>query len=193
MNVYTIPPVASIIPSWSWWDNAFTDSELNYLQELAKKVHKQAVTGNGENGVTSDLRRSKVDWMFYDNSTQIIFDKLSHIISQINSKLYNFNISGFYEPLQLTNYLSDDLGTYDWHQDYNADISRKLSIVVQLSDPSDYEGGELEIFTSEPRVTIQKKRGFITIFPSYIVHRVTPVTKGSRQSLVAWVSGPKFK
>ena len=95
--------------------------------------------------------------------------------------------------MQLTTYLSENLGTYDWHQDYNADISRKLSIVVQLSNPSDYEGGELEILAHEPKISIQKKRGFITIFPSYTVHRVTPVTKGTRQSLVAWVSGPKFK
>jgi PKHD-type hydroxylase len=191
MNAYTFPPVASIIPSWSWWDNAFTDSELDYLQDLAKNVDKQATTGRSAKPI--DLRRSNVDWMVYDSSTKIIFDKLAYIINQINSEIYNFNITGFYEPLQLTNYLCENLGTYDWHQDYNAYVSRKLSMVVQLSDPSEYEGGELEIFTSEPKVTIQKKRGYIAIFPSYIVHRVTPVTKGSRQSLVTWVSGPKFK
>jgi PKHD-type hydroxylase len=82
---------------------------------------------------------------------------------------------------------------YGWHQDYGGTISRKLSMVVQLTDPSEYEGGNLQVFTSEQPKNIRKQRGLIAVFPSFIVHQVTPVTQGTRQSLVAWVSGPSFK
>jgi PKHD-type hydroxylase len=82
---------------------------------------------------------------------------------------------------------------YGWHQDYGAEISRKLSIAVQLTDPSEYEGGNLQVKTSSEPQNVRKQRGLITIFPSYVLHQVTPVTQGSRQSLVAWVSGPAFR
>jgi PKHD-type hydroxylase len=82
---------------------------------------------------------------------------------------------------------------YGWHQDFGGGISRKLSMAVQLSDPSEYDGGALQVMTSGEPQSIPKKRGMIAVFPSYILHQVTPVTRGSRQSLVAWVSGPPFK
>jgi PKHD-type hydroxylase len=72
-------------------------------------------------------------------------------------------------------------------------ISRKLSIVLQLSDPSEYEGGELQILTRKEPTSMQKKRGLITVFPAWTLHQVTPVIKGTRQTLVAWISGPAFK
>ena len=82
-----------------------------------------------------------------------------------------------------------------WHQDYGGplSISRKLSLVVQLSDPFEYEGGNLQIKTGQEEQNVRKQRGLIVAFPSYVLHQVTPVTTGSRQSLVAWVSGPAFK
>jgi PKHD-type hydroxylase len=82
---------------------------------------------------------------------------------------------------------------YAWHQDYGSQISRKLSLVLQLTDPSRYEGGNLQTMTSQDVNTVRKQRGLITAFPSFTLHQVTPVTQGSRQSMVAWVSGPAFK
>ena len=66
-------------------------------------------------------------------------------------------------------------------------------MVLQLSDPSEYEGGELQLLTGKEPTTIQKQRGLITVFPAWTLHQVTPVTKGTRQTLVAWISGPSFK
>jgi PKHD-type hydroxylase len=82
---------------------------------------------------------------------------------------------------------------YGWHLDYGGGISRKLSLAIQLTDPSEYEGGNLQIMTSGEPQNMRKQRGLIAVFPSYVLHQVTPVTQGSRQSLVAWVSGPAFK
>ena len=83
---------------------------------------------------------------------------------------------------------------YGWHQDFGGLLSRKLSLVMQLSDPEEYEGGELQIMVGgEKPISINKQKGLVVVFPSWAVHQVTPVTKGLRQSLVAWVSGPNFR
>jgi PKHD-type hydroxylase len=66
-------------------------------------------------------------------------------------------------------------------------------MVVQLSDPREYEGGELQILNRKEPTSMEKKRGLITVFPAWTLHQVTPVTKGTRQTLVAWISGPEFK
>jgi PKHD-type hydroxylase len=66
-------------------------------------------------------------------------------------------------------------------------------MVLQLTDPSQYEGGNLQIVTGGDPLTVRKQRGLVAVFPSYVLHQVTPVTKGSRQSLVAWITGPQFK
>jgi PKHD-type hydroxylase len=72
-------------------------------------------------------------------------------------------------------------------------ISRKLSLVLQLTDPSEYEGGNLQVLIGSEPLNVEKRRGLICAFPSFTIHQVTEVTKGSRQSLVVWLSGPPFK
>ncbi|MDB2656544.1 2OG-Fe(II) oxygenase [Crocinitomicaceae bacterium] len=75
-----------------------------------------------------------------------------------------------------------------------AEISaRKLSVTVQLSDPDEYEGGDLEFMINHKTVKAPRKKGTIVVFPSFIMHRVTPITKGTRQSIVGWVSGPPYR
>jgi PKHD-type hydroxylase len=71
---------------------------------------------------------------------------------------------------------------------------RKLSMAMLLSDPSEFEGGEFQVKTTSDDVqTLEVKKGRAWFFPSYMLHRVTPVTKGVRRSLVLWVGGPQFK
>ena len=70
---------------------------------------------------------------------------------------------------------------------------RKRSLVLQLSDPSDYEGGDLEFFVSAEPTPVERKKGLIVAFPSFVLHHVTPVTSGTRRTLVVWLSGPKFR
>ena len=100
----------------------------------------------------------------------------------------------FDENIQFTEYDSAYDGYYDWHIDTGGkelSSNRKLSMSVQLSDPSEYEGGELQV-VKETNV-LKKNRGSAFIFPSYLLHRVTPVTKGTRYSLVCWISGHPFR
>ena len=69
---------------------------------------------------------------------------------------------------------------------------RKLSVVVQLTDPSDYEGGIFEFKTVETPANF-KTRGSILVFPSYLEHQVTEITEGTRYSLVCWAEGPRWR
>jgi PKHD-type hydroxylase len=70
-----------------------------------------------------------------------------------------------------------------------------MSIVIQLTDPSEYEGGDFEIDSQYPQLPKEeiREKGSVLVFPSFIPHRVTPVTKGVRRSLVSWIEGPKFR
>lgn len=192
---YLLTPFSKKIEPFVWWDGAFTEEELNWLQEKARGAKQDASVGGGpgNNGFNPDVRRSKVDWLSNTSETLWVFEKLAKIASKLNADWYRFDLTGFGELIQLTNYVVENNGMYDWHQDYNAEVSRKLSLVVQLSDPSEYEGGNLQIKTTREPQTVQKRRGLVVAFPSYTLHQVTPVIQGTRQSLVTWVSGPQFK
>ena len=110
-----------------------------------------------------------------------------------NNERYWFDVLGFHQELQLTRYSESDF--FDWHLDFGAgEISaRKLSMTIQLSDPDEYEGGDLQFMINQKVVSAPREKGTIIIFPSFIIHRVTPITKGTRQSIVGWVSGPPYR
>ena len=189
-----LTPYALPIEPWVWWDGAFSEQQLDWLQDKAKRAEQNAQVGNGGEGVVNpNLRRSQVSWLTNTTETKWVFEKLASVISQMNAQHFRFDLTGFGEPLQLTNYDQSENGMYGWHQDYGGGVSRKLSMSVQLTDPSEYEGGNLQVMTSSEPQNVRKQRGLIAIFPSYVMHQVTPVTQGSRQSLVTWVSGPAFK
>jgi len=191
---HILTPHARVLEPFVWWEGAFTEQELNMLQGKAKDAASPALVGLGNGGgVDPSIRRSDVAWLHNTQDTQWDFEKLAQVISSLNTQYYGFDLSGFGEPLQLTNYDHTSNGMYGWHQDYGASVSRKLSMVVQLTDPADYEGGNLQVLTTGQAQTVRKQRGLIAVFPSYVLHQVTPVTQGNRQSLVAWVSGPAFK
>lgn len=191
---HLLTPFAKQIPPFAWWDGAFTEQELDWLQEKAKVSDKDANVGTDKGpAIIPEIRRSQISWLENNPNTKFVFEKLANVASRLNTEHFNFDLVGFGERLQLTNYDHSQHGMYGWHQDYGAVVSRKLSLVVQLTDPSQYEGGNLQVMTSADITTVRKQRGLITVFPSYVLHQVTPVTQGSRQSLVAWVSGPAFK
>ena len=193
---YLMTPHSGKIEPFVWWEGAFTSSELDWLQNKAKNATNKAQVGGNSGGggaVNAQARRSEVDWLDNTPDTKWVFDKFADVALRLNAEHYRFDLTGFGEPLQLTHYDQADNGMYGWHQDYGGGISRKLSMSMQLTDPSEYEGGDLQIMTSGTPMTLRKQRGFIAVFPSHVLHQVTPVTQGSRQSLVAWVSGPAFR
>lgn len=193
---YSITPYSENIEPYAWWEGAFNEQELNLLQEKAKEADTAATIGMGAEGVLNqEIRRSSLKWMPILSETEWVFEKLAHIVSELNAKYFRFDLRCFGEAIQLTNYDASVQGMYGWHIDYGGEgPNRKLSLVMQLSDPNAYEGGILELKHSGKEVTtIPKKRGLIVVFPSWTLHQVTPVTSGSRQSLVSWITGPAFK
>ena len=94
-------------------------------------------------------------------------------------------------------------GRYEWHQDIGPDLGsiRKISITVQLSEPDDYEGGDLELWLGgnyeeckkEGFIKSPRKAGCVFLFPSYMMHRVAPLTKGTRKSFVLWLGGAHYR
>ena len=191
---YVITPYAEQHEPFVWWEGAFTEKELNWLQAKAKAAEKNAEVGSGAGeGVNPNIRRSQVSWLVNTPDTAWVFEKLGDVAAKLNAKYYRFDLTGFGEGLQLTQYDQSEKGMYGWHQDYGGGISRKLSLVLQLTDPAGYEGGNLQVMTAGNPVNVRKQRGLIAAFPSFVLHQVTPVTQGNRQSLVAWVSGSPFR
>ena len=117
---------------------------------------------------------------------------------EANDALWHFDLHCLTDDIQYTEYYADKGGHYGWHQDMGpGDMSkRKISLTVQLSDPSEYEGGDLEYFRGgdpEKADKAPRGKGVVFIFPSYMMHRVTKVTKGTRRSFVLWVGGEHYK
>jgi len=192
---HLLTPYSKRIEQFAWWEGAFTEQELDWLQQKAKEATQDAQVGGRDGAeVNGQIRRSELNWLRNTEETRWVFEELSHVVSSLNANYFGFDLTGFGEALQLTNYHEARQGTYTWHQDFGShSTSRKLSLVLQLSDPNDYEGGELQLLTNGKPTTINKKRGLITVFPAWTLHQVTPVIKGTRQTLVTWISGPPFK
>ena len=168
----------------------------DYICDEIIKNHNDFSTSTLQDGViVDDYRKSGVCWIkepFYKN---LVFD----IITRTNRDSgLNFQLE-YLENLQLTRYVAPD-GHYDFHSDGNGhsrknvdDSVRKLSMICLLSDSNQFEGGSFQITSGlTDTYDIKLEKGDIVIFPSYVLHRVSPVTKGIRHSIVAWVRGRAF-
>jgi PKHD-type hydroxylase len=146
---------------------------------------------NGRAGGEKEKRISSIGWIHPHKEVNSLFSKLADVVTGANENFWNFHLSGFMEPLQLTHYRSEEGGHYDWHEDrcdVGIAMNRKISGSLILND--NYEGGEFELFDTPPLEKL--KRGDIILFPSFKGHRVNRVSKGERWSLVFWVTGPAF-
>lgn len=180
---------------YAWYDNIFTNEELNTIEKLFNQSELSAGEIVGENPENLSVRNSYIK--FLDSSitdNQWIFQRFTEIVNNANERFFKFELNRI-ESLQYTVYEKGQF--YKEHMDMSYrnpnNAIRKLSFTMQLTDPDEYEGGELKIKHSSDSVIARKTRGSITFFPSYIIHEVTPVTKGVRKSLVGWVTGPRWK
>jgi hypothetical protein len=128
-----------------------------------------------------------------NNKNKWLFDYLTKVIKKLNDKHWGFDIKEL-EYIGYVKYYGSDEGQIGWHMDVGrssrSDFTKnKISCVVQLSDPKDYKGGELQIFGHDGINKIPKGKGYGVVFPSYFMHRVTPVTKGLREVITAIFTG----
>lgn len=195
--IYPIPPVNTFGKDNSaYWEGFLTEEEINYLENI-NNWSNVAPAQIGSGVTNQNIRSTKISWLELSHENKDIWNKLSRVVAEVNSRYFHFDLTGFYEPIQLGIYTAEDKGHYDWHVDMfigNKSVPRKLSMVLMLSDPSEFEGGELLLKSDSDKYTsLSMAKGRAWFFPSYMLHKVTPVTKGTRKTLVLWVGGPQFK
>jgi PKHD-type hydroxylase len=178
---------------WAYWDQAFTPEECKKIIDYAEQFEKKDAGISNKGELNPDIRESKVVWITPDPEINWVYQRLTDIITRLNEDYFRFDLFGFIEGFQFTEYNAPS-GHYDKHVDnlYNGTV-RKLSFVLQLSDPKNYKGGELQIHLGETPNVMKKEQGTVVAFPSPTLHEVTPITKGKRYSLVGWITGKPFK
>lgn len=189
--------------NWGMWigENGFTASECDEIIKQSEAYPAQEAGIFSDNQV-SDYRVSTIRWMneysfvnklwpFIDHASQVFGIDVHRLDS-------NSNPSDLFPNIQYTEYHGSVDGKYNMHHDVdwnkNDGSDRKISIVVQLSDPNDYTGGDFQFNEVEsPQPELLKQKGSVLVFPSYLQHSVSPVTSGVRRTLVSWFEGPKWR
>ena len=191
---------------------------LNYCIKNTKFT-EATVLNKGESDVDSDtsgrndpsIRKTDIAFVAPDGQEDNKVNEIAwSFLEEANKIFFHYKIN-FFQPVQFARYR--DGGHYGWHQDSSGisphGESRKLSLTFSLSDPKTYEGGQLEFYNAErPMVDISlsngtkilgsqlqkniRDQGSVIVFDSRDWHRVTPVTKGTRYSIVCWSVGPNF-
>jgi len=174
---------------YAFWNNAFSKEECQTIINIAKDKGLVKGKTRGE----SDVRDSKICWLYPNDKIDWVFRRVTDITLNLNERFFNFDLFGLNEGFQFTNYEAPS-GKYGKHVDRSMNMAvRKLSISIQLTNPEEYEGGELYLYDENKENLMDKTQGTLIIFPSYVLHEVMPVTKGERNSLVTWVTGKQFK
>ena len=129
----------------------------------------------------------------FNDTTQKCFDIIHKKVTETNKKSYNFELDTYLEQKYIE---YSDNNTPNFHLGIGPELynQRKLTYIIHTNDPSEYEGGELHLFLNYDKIfKIPNLKGTIVIFPSFILHRITPVTKGTKKLVIGFVGGKPFK
>jgi PKHD-type hydroxylase len=189
---------SKITEPWILIDDCFTEEELQKIQQYCslKSLNKASTVGSDSNARVSNNCFNDVD-----EENAWFINRINQAIEHANKVFYNFDLYG-YSFFQYAEYEGLQSGKYDAHTDlifgkdkpgYMVD-TRKLSLSLLLSEPEkDFIGGEFFIHLSENPALHALRKGQMILFPSFMLHGVSPVLSGTRKSIVIWVEGPKFK
>jgi len=184
-------------PKWKKWvvetqGPMFTPKLCQEIIDMGKKQPKRKGTVYEKELEGNKGRLSTIRWLPF-NIMQPVYDDINIFIQKTNRNHFGFNDIQITEQAQFTEYQKGEF--YAWHMDLSFNMHleppvRKLSMTLLLNDPNEFEGGNLEIASNN---LLPMKQGHAAIFASFLQHRVTPVTKGVRKSLVMWFGGEPFK
>ena len=179
--------------NYYWFANGFNDEEIDRIHKHADNL-SYIKSGIFRNHSVEEVRRSKLKWLYHNKECEWLYKKIFDLANQANEATFKFRLHYVEDAIQYTLYEANSAGKYDWHIDIGKGKNslRKLSAILLLTDPSEFEGGILQIFTSVQPEDIPLKKGSIVFFPSFFLHRVTEVTKGNRQTLVIWLGGDHY-
>jgi PKHD-type hydroxylase len=179
------------------WADAFTPAELDRIEAYGdRQAQEKAIllADSPEKEIIDSIRITQTAWIQQNAETQWLYDRMQQVVRSLNAESYKYELNGFSEPFQYTVYRGEEGGHYGWHVDHGPlQFQRKLSVSLQLSDGAAYDGCELQFMAGNKMEVAPRERGAIIAFPSYVLHRVTPVTRGVRKSVVVWVTGPNFR
>ena len=183
------------------WMDVFTKDECEKIIEYTKQLNilqSALVGGKGLDELRCDtsVRNSEVCFIKPEEHSEWIYRKCTDAVNKINQQYFQYDLD-FIEILQFGIYDATYKGFYEQHIDCtpqsHPNARRKLSFTIQLSDPLNYTGGDLQIYLSRNPTVCSKELGRSYFFSSYLLHEVTPVTQGTRYSLVGWVCGKPFR
>lgn len=188
---------------WCYFKQYLTPEQCRQIVSDALLIEpQQAVLGafGTQHDVNLNYRRSQVRFLMADDPRfKPVFDVLWTTAIQANRDFFDIQISKL-DYIQFAEYDESYRGEYKTHHDVfwmNGDPTyhRKLSAIIQLTDPSQYDGCDLEIVEAaqQPDREDIRQQGSIIFFPSLIRHRATPITRGRRYSIAAWFDGPKWR
>ena len=189
-------------PKWKSWivettTPLFTPRQCQMVIDAGRKQSPQkAQVGMGRpeaSGVDTKKRTTTISWIPF-KEMEPMYNQINQFIQKANRNHFGFEDIQITEQAQFTEY--PEGGFYDWHMDTDVNMKheppvRKISMTLLLSPENQFEGGDLELMA--PGKTAKLKQGHAITFASFINHRVAPVTKGVRQSLVMWFGGEPFK
>ena len=188
-------------PRWKSWiiettTPLFTPDQCRQIiaaGRAQKPQQAQVGVGRPEGGTDTKKRVTTISWIPFDAMVPM-YQELNRFIQQANLNHFGFDDVRITEQAQFTEY--PEGGFYDWHMDCDVVMAheppiRKISMTLLLNDPSEFEGGDLELMS--PGKFKPLKQGHATCFASFINHRVNTVTRGMRQSLVVWFGGKPFR
>lgn len=176
--------------NYYWFKNGFTDADIECIETMAKEYDFRDGKTFSKN---SNIRRSKIKWLHPTAISNWLYVKMYKLAKKANDACYRFRLHHAEDSMQYTLYEGENEGKYDWHIDIGmgSNAFRKLSAVLLLSDPTEFEGGLLQIYTGRLQ-TVPLQKGSVVFFPSFLLHRVTPVISGKRKTLVCWIGGDHY-
>ncbi|MHC0053712.1 2OG-Fe(II) oxygenase [Actibacterium sp. D379-3] len=175
--------------------DAFTPDECERIVTLSRggRMDDAGLVGGVAN---HNLRRADIAWLDERDGAGWVMDRIIAVVAEANRKSFGFDLREFAESAQVACYDGARQGHFSWHSDIGdgpVARKRKLTMVVQLSQPGGYDGGVLELMPDSHIHAANRNCGTATLFPSFVLHRVTPVTAGERFSLTIWAHGPEFR
>jgi len=174
---------------------AFSTTECETIIDIKRNAKARDAGLVGQNK-DHNLRRADVVWLDDVLEASWVMDRIVDIVRVANRNVFDFDLREFAESPQVARYGAERQGHFGWHSDIGEGSvagKRKLTMVAQLSPPEAYHGGALEVQPSANVTTAPRAQGSVTFFPSFLLHRVTPVTEGERYSLTIWAHGPVFR
>lgn len=175
----------------------FSAAECDAIMQYGKKLYPiKSTVGDGDNSKYDPKVRSVDTYNIeYNEESAWIFKKIAAAVGKANAEYYKYDLYGITHALQLLHYKATENGHYDWHIDCGngSSATRKISVSIPLTDRSKYTGGKLLINNNGSEIAAVDEQGSVSMFPSYLLHQVTPVTDGERWVIVIWINGPRFK